>query len=106
MAGFARAPRSTLVLELSKSPAPESRGETQTFLKGTKMKKLLKTLGLVAVFTAIPVAFTGGSSDGNLGVGLNRLCAKDGPCAFAIGSICRNGDDEIFNHRRMAGAPN
>ena len=68
------------------------------------MKKLLKTLGLVAVFTAMPVAFTGGSSDGTLGVELNKLCARDGPCAFAIGSVCRNGSNEIWNHRRMAGA--
>lgn len=67
------------------------------------MKKLLKTLALVAVFTAMPVAFTGGSSDGTVGVGLNKLCADDGPCAFQIGSICRNGTEEVWNHRRMAG---
>ena len=67
------------------------------------MKKLLKTLALVAVFTAMPVAFTGGSSDGTVGVGLNKLCADDGPCAFQIGSICRNGKEEVWNHRRMAG---
>ena len=69
------------------------------------MKKLLKTLALVAVFTAMPVAFTGGSSDGNLGVGLSKLCADDGPCAFQIGSICRNGTVEKLNHRRLAGDP-
>ena len=69
------------------------------------MKKLLKVVGLVAVLTALPVAFTGGASDGSFGVGLNQLCADDGPCAFAIGSICRNGDVEKFNYRRMAGGP-
>ena len=69
------------------------------------MKKLLKLFGLVAVLTAMPVAFTGGSSDGNLGVGLNKLCADDGPCAFQIGSICRNGEVERLNYRRMAGGP-
>ncbi len=79
-------------------------GRDSNFFEGDKMKKLLKTLGLVAVFTVMPVAFTGGSSDGTLGVGLNKLCARDGPCAFAIGSVCRNGSNEIWNHRRMAGA--
>ncbi len=78
-------------------------GRDANFFEGDKMKKLLKTLALVAVFTAMPVAFTGGSSDGNLGVGLNKLCADDGPCAFAIGSICRNGPVETWNHRRLAG---
>ncbi len=67
------------------------------------MTKLLKTLGLVAVFTAMPVAFTGGASEGSFGVGLNKLCADEGPCAFAIGSICRNGLEEMWNHRRMIG---
>ena len=72
------------------------------------MKKLLKLFGMVAVLTALPVAFTGGANDGTLGVGVNKLCAQDdddgddGPCAFQIGSVCRNGSEEIFNHRRMA----
>ncbi len=67
------------------------------------MKKLLKLFGLVAVLTALPVAFTGGANDGTLGVGVNKLCARGGPCAFQIGSICRNGTEEVWNHRRMAG---
>ena len=100
MAGLARAPRSTLVLELSKSPALESRGETQTFLKGTKMKKLLKLFGMVAVLTALPVAFTGGSSNGALGVGVNSLCAEDGGCLFAMGSVCRTGPEPVWNQRQ------
>ena len=68
-----------------------------------KMKKMMKLLGLVAVLTALPVAFTGGANDGTLGVGVSKLCADDGPCAFQIGSICRNGKEEVWNHRRMAG---
>ena len=67
------------------------------------MKKLIKLFGLVAVLTALPVAFTGGANDGTLGVGVSKLCADDGPCAFQIGSICRNGTEEVWNHRRLAG---
>ena len=62
------------------------------------MKKLMKLFGLVAVLTALPVAFTGGATKGSLGVGLNQLCADDGPCRFALGSYCTG----TFNRRESA----
>ncbi len=59
------------------------------------MKKLMKLFVMVAVLTVLPVAFTGGATKGSLGVGLNQLCADDGPCRFALGSYCTGR----FNHR-------
>ena len=66
------------------------------------MKKLLKLFGMVAVLTALPVAFTGGASNGALGVGVNSLCAEGGGCLFAMGSVCRIGPEPVW-HQREAG---
>jgi len=49
------------------------------------MKRALKIVGMAVVLTALPVAFTGGSSGDSLGVKISSVCADDGPCAFAIG---------------------
>ena len=66
------------------------------------MKKLLKLFGMVAVLTALPVAFTGGSSNEVLGVGVNNLCARDGGCLMAYGAVCRIGPEPVW-HKREAG---
>ncbi len=63
------------------------------------MKKLMKLFGLVAVLTALPVAFTGGSSDGAPGVAVNSLCAEEEGCLFAIGAVCRIGPEPVWNQR-------
>ena len=65
------------------------------------MKKLMKLFGLVAVLTAMPVAFTGGASEGAPGVAVNSLCALEG-CLFAMGAVCRIGGEPEWN-RREAG---
>ncbi len=64
------------------------------------MKKLMKLFGLVAVLTALPVAFTGGSSDGAPGVAV--LCAEEEGCLFALGAVCRIGEEPVW-HQREAG---
>ncbi len=62
------------------------------------MKKLLKVFGLVAILTGLPLAFTGGTAETPLGVKINDGCADSGCCAFRIGSICGNGELELFNY--------
>ena len=66
------------------------------------MKKLMKLFGLVAVFMAMPVAFTGGASDGAPGVVVSSLCAEEEGCLFAMGAVCRIGGEAVWN-RREAG---
>ena len=62
------------------------------------MKKNLKVFGLVAILMGLPLAFTGGTAETPLGVKINDGCADMGCCAFKIGSICGDGEIELFNH--------
>ncbi len=62
------------------------------------MKKHLKVFGLVAILMGLPLAFTGGTAETPLGVQINDGCADGGCCKFQIGSICSNGEIELFNY--------
>ncbi len=62
------------------------------------MKKPLKVFGLVAILMGLPLAFTGGTAETQLGVKINDGCADGGCCKFQIGSICSNGEIELFNY--------
>jgi hypothetical protein len=66
------------------------------------MKKLVKVIGLLAVLLALPVAFSGGASQQAPGIRVTSACAQgdDGPCLFALGSVCRDGPEERINSRR------
>lgn len=66
------------------------------------MKKLAKVIGFLVVMLALPVAFTGGASQQAPALRFASACAQgdDGPCLFALGSVCRDGPEERINARR------
>ena len=67
------------------------------------MKKHLKVFGLVAILMGLPLVFTGSTAETPLGVKFNDGCADDGCCAFQIGSICGNGEIELWNYTSRMG---
>ncbi len=62
------------------------------------MKKHLKVFGMVAILMGLPLAFTGGTAEAPLGVKINNSCADSGCCSVKIGSICGDGELELFNY--------
>ncbi len=62
------------------------------------MKKRRKVFGLVAILVGLPLVFTGGTAETPLGVKINDGCAESGCCKVKIGSICGNGELELFNY--------
>ena len=66
------------------------------------MRKVFKVFGITALFTALPVAFTGGASGDSL-VRMNNVCAEGddgGKCKPRPGSICfamdPDGEPHLF----------